>query len=76
MYAIIKKEKVMIKLDKLGLNHSEFSNKVGITRSYFSQIYNGRKTSISAAEKIAHHLGGNVEEYFCLFVGQREINFV
>ena len=52
MYAIIKKEKVMIKLDKLGLNHSEFSNKVGITRSYFSQIYNGRKTSISAAEKL------------------------
>ena len=57
----------MIKLDKLGLNHSEFSNKVGITRSYFSQIYNGRKTSISAKRKIAHHLGGNVEEYFvCL----------
>ena len=52
MYAIIKKEKVMIKLDKLGLNHSEFSNKVGITRSYFSQIYNGRKTSISATEKL------------------------
>lgn len=66
----------MIKLEQLNMNHTEFSNKVGITRSYFSQIYNGRKTSISAAEKIAHHLGGNVEEYFCLFVGQRKINFV
>ncbi|MEB5827170.1 helix-turn-helix transcriptional regulator [Staphylococcus haemolyticus] len=76
MYAIIKKEKVMIKLDKLGLNHSEFSNKVGITRSYFSQIYNGRKTSISAAEKIADALGGNIEDHFKLYVNEREINFV
>lgn len=76
MYAIIKKDAVMIALNKRNINHTEFAKKVGITRNYFSQIYNGRKSSVSVAEKIAYVLGGNVEDYFRLYLNQRELTFV
>ncbi|WP_347246643.1 helix-turn-helix transcriptional regulator [Staphylococcus capitis] len=76
MYAIVKKDAVMISLNKQNINHTEFAKKVGITRNYFSQIYNGRKSSVTAAEKIACELGGNIEDYFRLYLNQRELTFV
>ncbi|PTK30785.1 helix-turn-helix domain-containing protein [Staphylococcus hominis] len=76
MYGIIKKSKVMLRLHERNQNHAEFAKSVGITSSYFSQIYNGRKASYAAAEKIADALGGNIEDYFKLYVNEREITFV
>lgn len=76
MYAIVKKDAVMISLNKQNINHTEFAKRVGITRNYFSQIYNGRKSSVTVAEKIAFELGGNIEDYFRLYLNQRELTFV
>jgi transcriptional regulator with XRE-family HTH domain len=66
-----KKEGEKMNLEKLkrfrmakGLNQTEFAEKLGVDRSYYSQIENGRVPSMALLEKIAEALGKNLKDFF------------
>ncbi|MGC9676015.1 helix-turn-helix transcriptional regulator [Staphylococcus warneri] len=76
MYALIKQDKVRVQLAVLNMNQTQFAKHVGIASTYFSSIYNGKRISVKTAERIAVALNGNLEDYFKIFIGDREIQFV
>jgi transcriptional regulator with XRE-family HTH domain len=47
-----------------GLNQTEFAKTLGVDRSYYSQIENGRVPSMTLLEKIAEALGKNLKDFF------------
>lgn len=76
MYLIIKQDEVRVQLAVLDVSKRQLAEKAGISAGYFSQIYNGKSTSMKTAESIAIALGGKVEDYFSTFIGNREITFI
>ena len=71
------RKKVCKELIDLELTQKEFANQIGATYIHVNQLLNGnRQASIKLAEKIAHVLGGELEDYFTLYVGDRQVAFV
>ncbi|MDA5388578.1 helix-turn-helix transcriptional regulator [Loigolactobacillus backii] len=63
------------KIAMLGMNQTEFSLKIGISKSFMSQILSKRRNcSPKIAIKIADELGQNMNDIFLLLVSDYHTN--
>lgn len=47
-----------------GMNQTELAKKLGIDRSYYSAIENGKVPSMALLERISKELGKSIKDFF------------
>lgn len=64
MQLITKSEEIEKRIIDLRINQKIVAKDLGVTPNTVNNIVRGRNKSIATAHRIAHYLGGKLEDYF------------